>query len=503
MAFARRLKLRYPQVNVIFGGSQCAGPMGRAILRIFPYVDAVVHVEGELVLAEIVRRYRGGQTLEGLSGVSYRFSDNRIVSGPPGGLYRGQGECRPLSYDSYFQRLLRLNLLEKLNPWVPFEGSRGCWYGQKTQCTFCGLHETMEFRSSKPDAVLAELERLYSRYGIPRFYAVDLILPRDYLHSLLPEIAARGHDDWMFFWEVKANMRREELEVLAAAGVRWVQPGIESLDADMLRLMKKGVSPLQNIQLLKWSQELGIYCGWNMIHGLPGEKQQSHENMVEMIPKLHHLRPPSGSGRFQLHRFSPYFENPEQYGIRWTGAHPMFQYAFPVSKEDLDELVYLHDFINLTDAMPADGSALELALKEWRTAFHQGASLRIVVRTDGSSRIEDQRQTSVGSRIYELSVPETELYLFLDSGMKLSVLADAFLKALPHAAHALEKTAGIRATVEQWLRDGLVLSTEDRVVALALHPQRSRLDERNFVRPPAFDVDVGPLVSIDLANAHS
>jgi hypothetical protein len=153
--------------------------------------------------------------------------------------------------------------------------------------------------------------------------------------------------------------------------------------------------------------------------------------------------------------------------------------------------------------MPADGSALELALKEWRTAFHQGASLRIVVRTDGSSRIEDQRQTSVGSRIYELSVPETELYLFLDSGMKLSVLADAFLKALPHAAHALEKTAGIRATVEQWLRDGLVLSTEDRVVALALHPQRSRLDERNFVRPPAFDVDVGPLVSIDLANAHS
>ena len=221
MAFARGLKLRRPDIKVIFGGTQCAGPMGRAILRICPYVDAVVHVEGELVLAEIVRRWRSGLSLDGLSGVSLRSSDNRIVSGPQGGLYRSQGECRPLSYDLYFERLVRLNLVEKLNPWIPFESSRGCWYGQKNQCTFCGLHETMEFRASKPEAVLSELERLYSRYGVPRFYAVDLILPREYLRSFLPEVAARGHE-WVFFWEVKANMRREELETLAAAGVRWI-----------------------------------------------------------------------------------------------------------------------------------------------------------------------------------------------------------------------------------------------------------------------------------------
>lgn len=500
MAFARRLKVRYPQIKVVFGGSQCAGPMGRAILRICRYVDAVVHVEGELVLGELVRRWRGGLTLDGLGGVSYHCSNHRIVSGPAGGLYRDQGGCRSLSYDSYFQRLLRLNLLDKLNSWLPFESSRGCWYGQKTQCTFCGLHETMEYRAWKPDAVLDQLERLYSRYRIPRFYAVDLILPRDYLHTFLPEVAARGHD-WMFFWEVKANMRREELEVLMAAGVRWVQPGIESLDADMLRLMKKGVSPLQNIQLLKWSEELGIYCGWNMIHGLPGEKQQSYDNMVEMIPKLYHLRPPSGSGRFQLHRFSPYFENPEQYGIRWTGANPMFENAFPIPKGDLDELVYLHDFIRLTDDVVADGSALERALKEWRNAYQQGASLRITVRPDGSSQIEDQRQIRPGVRMYELSASETELYLFLDSGMKLSAVAGAFLTAHPHAARAISGTAGIGATVEQWLRDGLLLVTESRAVSLALHPDRSRSDQRNFVRPP-FEMDPGPLVSIDLANAH-
>jgi ribosomal peptide maturation radical SAM protein 1 len=502
MAFARRLKLRRPDIKVIFGGTQCAGPMGRAILRICRYVDAVVHVEGELVLAELVRRCRGGLSLEGLSGVSLRSSDNRIVSGPQGGLYRSQGECRQLSYDSYFDRLLRLNLIEKLNPWIPFESSRGCWYGQKNQCTFCGLHETMEFRASKPNAVLSELERLYSRYGVPRFYAVDLILPREYLRSFLPEIAARGHE-WVFFWEVKANMRRDELVTLAAAGVRWIQPGIESLDADMLRLMKKGVSPLQNIRLLKWSEELGIYCGWNLIHGLPGERQGSYDNMVAMIPKLHHLRPPSGSGRFQLHRFSPYFDRPEQYGIRWTGANSMFQYAFPIPKEDLDELVYLHDFSTVTDGARADGSALERALKEWREAYEHGASLRITVRLDGSSSIEDRRQIHQGVRVYELSAPETKLYSFLDSGANLSGLPDAFQTARPDAACAFDEASGIEATVEQWLRDGLLLASENRVVALALDAEKSRSDQGDLVLTPAIEMDVQPRSSMNLANVRA
>jgi ribosomal peptide maturation radical SAM protein 1 len=506
MAFARRLKLQYPQIKVIFGGSQCAGPMGRAILRICPYVDAVVHVEGELVLAELVRPCRSGLSVEGLSGVSCRSSDNGIVTGPQGELYRSQGECQPLSYDSYFQRLVRLNLVEKLNPWIPFESSRGCWYGQKNQCTFCGLHETMEFRASKPDVVLSELERLYARYGIPRFYAVDLILPREYLRSFMPEVAARGHE-WIFFWEVKANMRRGELETLAAAGVRWIQPGIESLDADMLRLMKKGVSPLQNVRLLKWCEELSIYCGWNLIHGLPGEKQQSYDNMVEMIPKLHHLRPPAGSGRFQLHRFSPYFDRPEQYGIRWTGAHPTFQHAFPIAKEDLDELVYLHDFVQVNDGARADGAALERALKEWRNAYEQGASLRITVHLDGSSSIEDGREIHARGRVYELSASETELYSFVDSGVNLSAVPDAFLTAHPNSARAVDDTAGIEATVEQWVRDGLALVSENRVVALALQAEKSRAKQESFVRPLAFKVDARPPVFdgsvMNLANVHS
>lgn len=498
MAFARRIKLLHPGIRIVFGGSQCAGPMGRAILRICPYVDAVVHVEGELVFADLVRRLRGGESLDGLPGVSYRGPDGAVVSGPEAGLYRGGAERLPLSYDAYFQRLLRLGLLQKMKPWLPFEGSRGCWYGQKVQCTFCGLHEIMEFRAWESDAVLNELERLYSRYGIGRFYAMDLILPREYLHTLLPEIARRGHN-WMFFWEIKANVRREELEVLAAGGVRWVQPGIESLDADILRLMKKGVSPLQNILLLKWSQELGIFCGWNLLFGLPGEKADSYRRMVELMPKIHHLKPPAGGGQFQLHRFSPYFDRPEEFGIRWTGAHPMFRYAFPIPQEDLDELVYLHEFTR--DAPAVDASAAEEAVLEWRRAHRQGASLRIAVHADGSSRIDDARKIGSPPRAHLLSPEETALYLFLDSGVKDTLLEPSFLRAHPEAAQRLGRQGGPAAIVEQWLRDDLVLAIDGRLVALALHSERVKSDSVPPYPPGlGLDADAGPFVSPDEAR---
>lgn len=481
MAFARRVKLRNPGVKIIFGGSQCAGPMGRAILRICPYVDVVVHVEGELVLGELVNRLRRGETAEGMPGVSCRAADGAVVSGEPGGLYRTVAERLPLSYDAYFRRLIRLGLTEKMKPWLPFEGSRGCWYGQKVQCTFCGLHEIMEFRAWEPDAVLAELERLYARYGIGRFYAMDLILPREYLHTFLPEVARRGHR-WMFFWEIKSNVRREELEVLAAAGVSWVQPGVESLDGDLLRLMKKGVSALQNILLLKWCDELSIFCGWNLLFGLPGETARSYERMNEIIPKLYHLTPPSGGGQFQLHRFSPYFDRPEEFGIRWTGAHPMFKFAFPIPQEELNELVYLHEFVFDPEVRRVDHSGTEEAVRKWREANAAGASLRIDVSADGSSRIVDTRQGDSRRRVYRLGPAETALFLFLDAGVKETAVADAFLRAHPEAAEALGGAAGVSSVVGKWLEADLVLAVDGRVVSLALHPVRATASQANVSR---------------------
>ncbi len=473
MAFARRLKLAHPEVRVVFGGSQCAGIMGRTILKVCPFVDVVVHVEGEVVLPELVRRLRAGAPLAELAGVRGRLAGaagegSEIARGAPGELYRPNGQKLPLGYDFFFLRLQRLGLLEKVNPWLPFESSRGCWYGQKSQCTFCGLHEIMEFRAWDADLVLAELERLRDHYGIGRFYSMDLILPREYLRTLLPTIVERGHD-WMFFYEIKSNVRREEVKLLAESGIRWVQPGIESLDAEQLKLMRKGVSPLQNVMLLKWCEEFRIFCGWNLLHGLPGETNACYRRMEALIPKILHLRPPTGGGQFQLHRFSPYFDHPEHYGIRWKGAHEMFRYAFPIPQADLDDLVYLHEFELVDETAEAlDVGPLIAATSRWRRAYREGASLRQYRGPDGASTIEDRRRTDASAVVHALDADETLLYDFLDGGVGQSSLEAGFAKAWPAAARRLGRRGGLAPVLERWLAADLVLAIDGRLASLAI-----------------------------------
>ena len=74
------------------------------------------------------------------------------------------------------------------------------------------------------------------------------------------------------FFEIKANVSRAQVAALVDAGITWVQPGIESLHSEVLKLMDKGIQGWQNVQLLKWARELGLRLSWSVLWGFPGEK---------------------------------------------------------------------------------------------------------------------------------------------------------------------------------------------------------------------------------------
>jgi ribosomal peptide maturation radical SAM protein 1 len=471
MALARLIKLRYPQVTIVFGGSACAGVMGPAMLRICPYVDVVVRVEGERVFPELIRRIRNGEAYTDLEGIAWRSSNGEIRVNEVGPLHQLGAAPRPfLNFDSYFQRKALLALRGKIESWLPFESSRGCWYGEKNQCTFCGLHEIMAYREESWDFTLAELEHLAQRYGTQRFFSVDLIMPRSYFHTLLPEIQRRGHD-WTFFYEVKANMKRAEVESLAAAGIRWIQPGIESLDTSVLKLMHKGVTALQNVQLLKWCQELGINATWNFIGGIPGEDPAVYPPMAERMRLLFHLRPPTTVNVFELHRFSPYFERPDDFHLRSLGAHPLYRYVFPVDKAILDDLVYLHAYTvdRVTDPQ-VYLTPLREALKEWQAARMRGAQLTLESRDDDTAALFDSRQ--LPARVAPFTRAEAQLYRALDEATGEVALLAAFQSCHAMATEELGGREGILQRIAAWEREGWVLRDGNRILALALDPSR-------------------------------
>ena len=217
-------------------------------------------------------------------------------------------------------------------PTLLLETSRGCWWGAKHHCTFCGLNGgTMHFRSKSPAAGRSRRSRGCLRRG-RRLGRGGRQHPRHaLLLHLLPELARRGAPVELFY-EVKANLTRAQVAALARPGVRHVQPGIESLSDHVLRLMRKGTTALQNLQLLKWCTEYGVVPEWNFLYGFPREDPTEYERMADLVDSLGHLPPPSGSGPLRLDRFSPYHEAPADYGI--SGVRPLapYRHLYDVSR---------------------------------------------------------------------------------------------------------------------------------------------------------------------------
>jgi ribosomal peptide maturation radical SAM protein 1 len=468
MAFAQRLKERNPELPIVFGGTSCAGAMGIAIAENCPYVDVVVRCEGELVVHELVDGLVGGGNLSSLPGIVWRENGELRTNPDPRATFSGQAApSQDLNFDGYFKRLVSTGLQQEVTPWLPFEGSRGCWYGEKAQCRFCGLHEIMRYRNWDGKNLVGELERLEERYGISRFFAVDLIMPKEFYADFLPEIRQRGHS-WSIFYEIKANVDEDQVDALAAGGVKWIQPGIESLDDRVLRLMRKGVSAAVNVQLLRLCAEYGIRVTWNIITGIPGEQPGWYASMSRSMRHLFHLPPPSGAGEVELHRFSPFFEQADLYGIEDLGAPAAFRAVFPFNSQDaVDAMSYRHEH-RLLHHDGADGYTRELnrVVSDWRIAHERGAALFATYASD-RVQITDQRDPSEPGREFVIEGALARLYVILRRAQREERVVQA------GAALGLSESS-LLAQLGSWAEAGVVWRSGGRVVALAVDEARSR-----------------------------
>jgi magnesium-protoporphyrin IX monomethyl ester (oxidative) cyclase len=278
--------------------------MGEATHRCFPWVDYVASGEADGLVTTLCRlalshgrEVQPANLPRGVLGPCHRAGEGAGDVGSPRllrALYRDLDSLPHPEFGDYFDELASSTLRRHVLPALPLETSRGCWWGASHQCTFCGLNgSSMTFRSKSPERVLAELHYLEERYGIRKFEVVDNILDMRYFKTLLPSLAAEGRKR-AFFYEVKANLTRQQVEALVSAGITWVQPGIESLHTEVLRLMDKGIRGWQNVQLLKWSRELGMRLSWGLLCGFPGERDENYVQMAQWMPLLEHLPPPSG-----------------------------------------------------------------------------------------------------------------------------------------------------------------------------------------------------------------
>ena len=342
LAFARILKERYPHLVIVFGGANVEGPMGRGILQSFPWVDAIVSGEGENVITPLVKAILNGDDYSQVPGVWTRRSVK--VTYPP----RVKMDDLPYPiFDDFFHQHSEAHLQDPVTPAIMVETSRGCWWGEHSHCTFCGLNGlNMTFRSKSPQRAVEEITSLWDRYSdrAGNVLAVDNILDYRYINTVLPQLAQHTKK-FSLFYETKANLKKQQVEAFALANIKSIQPGIESLSTHVLKVMRKGISGLSNVQMLKWCQEYHLNVFWNILWGFPGEQPEDYIEANEWAGRLFHLLPPTAVTPIRLDRFSPLFDSADEFGVKNIKPVQAYDHIFDqLSSQERFDLAYFFEF---------------------------------------------------------------------------------------------------------------------------------------------------------------
>jgi len=192
--------------------------------------------------------------------------------------------------------------------------SRGCPF----PCSFCAAGQTrIQYRTGK--SALLELEHLISAYGIEGFAIVDdnFIVNKAKVGDICDHITGLG-----LRWSALSRVDTIDAPLLAkmaASGCIEVKYGMESGSEDLLKAMRKNTKREQIRRAVHAAVEAGIAAKVFVIHGFPGENDQTTDDTISLLTEL-----TPDLARVSLFRFVPLpgtqvYANPDAYGV--TGTH--------------------------------------------------------------------------------------------------------------------------------------------------------------------------------------
>ncbi len=373
VALLNKIKRACPEIVTIIGGANCLGEMAEGILSLGATIDYIFSGESETSFPSFLKDIQ-----------EERRPSNRIIYGKP---CMNLDDIPTPDFTEFYRQikiwLPNSALVEHGGIWLPYESSRGCWWGQKHQCTFCGLNgETIKFRQKSANRVLDELKELLKSHPTKNVCMTDCIMPYEYFNTLIPRLS-NEIPEANIFYELRPNLSLEDVAALKKAGIARLQSGIESFSTPCLKLMNKGVSARQNIKLLRYARSVGLALGWNMLFALPGDQLEEYQHMFEILPLMHHLHPPLGLSHLSIERFSQYFVHPDKYGIR--NIHPIDEYSATLPQDaDIAKIAYhfVADYKSESKEHPDLMQELKKEIESWRSSWVSDVVVPALAVTD-------------------------------------------------------------------------------------------------------------------------
>ncbi|MFC1834432.1 RiPP maturation radical SAM C-methyltransferase [Thermodesulfobacteriota bacterium] len=482
LAILRRIRDLDPGIVTMLGGANCESEMGLTTHEKFPWVDFVVSGEADDIIVDLVNgileegRDLGLERIpEGVFAPIHRASGYSGLSETPARAVSTSFRDNPLpNYDDYFSTLKAAPVLSEIvQPGLPIEGSRGCWWGERKQCTYCSHNGAWkEYRSKTSAQILDELDALNDRYGIDWFGFSDNIVNMKWFRELFPELGKRDQR-YRFACEVTPIVGKRHLGLMSEAGVKHLQPGIENLDTEVLSLLNKAQKSWHNVRFLKWCSYYGIQLNWWILEKAPALDDGWYARTARLCPSLCHLQPPRRLHRILFVRFSAYHRQAETYKFELE-AHDSYSMIYPLPKEDLNCLAYFLQDGSSTgkpsdrhgEAESATGrQALVDEIVLWNTMFSSTARPVLETHDTGSKVHFHDTRPCAENESFTLSGEERDVYLACEDGIREERLFRLCgERGIPFA--------GLDRIVESLLHSKVLLSLDKHFLSLGI-PQPS------------------------------
>jgi len=283
---ARQAKTQNPNVVIVFGNYHAAFNAKRIIGK-YPFVDVIVHGEGEYISLELVRCLEKRGNLKDVKGITFRNHEKAVSTLE-----------RPLQRDLDLLPIPNRNLIKAkyssdifgikvaTKNFTSLVSSRGCPFG----CSFCActMFARRLWRPRSVKNIMEELTFLRSE-GYEQFLFVDdnfTLNPKRVIRLCREIRKEKMSIEWICDSRVD-NCTYDMLREMVKAGCRVLYFGIESANQRILDYYKKGITPEQSKTAVKKARRAGIdVIVGSFIVGAPDETRKEIQNTLKFAHDL-------------------------------------------------------------------------------------------------------------------------------------------------------------------------------------------------------------------------
>ncbi|MGV9559607.1 B12-binding domain-containing radical SAM protein [Streptomyces sp. NPDC003522] len=281
MTLCKEAKERFPGITVVAGGPHVPDD-SRTFFDEHPYVDFLIHKEGEKPFAALLRALLEEQPdFSALPSLSWRDASGAVRRNPLGDQLPREIEVPSPWLTGLLDPAMELARSHGYPVVTPWETNRGCPYS----CTFCdwGSNTMSKVRQYSEERLHAEIDYLADRQ-VHAVLCADAnfgILPRD--KALAEHFAARREADgyprkFAASYAKNATVRVFEIgQIMATAGMsdRAIL-AMQSGSAEALEHVKRSNMKAERYEdLAHRFREVGVDANTEVILGLPHETRES------------------------------------------------------------------------------------------------------------------------------------------------------------------------------------------------------------------------------------